>query len=145
MVADPEEFAALLSEALDAGLGRVLKDLDRRPGSPRLVLPLSGGLDSRLLAAWLTLHGALDRTVAFTYGRPGSREVEVSRSVAEAVGLEWHAVEYVPADLREAWQTQDAAPWQLIGPGLGLFMSMAAAALIADGLRDVTEVGNAVA
>ena len=109
MVADPEEFAALLSEALDAGLGRILEDLDRRPGSPRLVLPLSGGLDSRLLAAWLTLHGALDRTVAFTYGRPGSREVEVSRSVAEAVGLEWHAVEYVPADLREAWQTQDAA------------------------------------
>ena len=119
MVADPEEFAALLSEALDAGLGRVLKDLDRRPGSPRLVLPLSGGLDSRLLAAWLTLHGALDRTVAFTYGRPGSREVEVSRSVAEAVGLEWHAVEYVPADLREAWQTQDAADFLEYSYALG--------------------------
>lgn len=119
MVADPEEFAALLSEALDAGLGRVLEDLDRRPGSPRLVLPLSGGLDSRLLAAWLTLHSALDRTVAFTYGRPGSREVEVSRSVAEAVGLEWHAVEYVPADLREAWQTQDAADFLEYSYALG--------------------------
>ena len=119
MVADPEEFTALLSEALDAGLGRVLEDLDRRPGSPRLVLPLSGGLDSRLLAAWLTLHGALDRTVAFTYGRPGSREVEVSRSVAEAVGLEWHAVEYVPADLREAWQTQDAADFLEYSYALG--------------------------
>ena len=119
MVADPEEFAALLSEALDAGLGRILEDLDRRPGSPRLVLPLSGGLDSRLLAAWLTLHGALDRTVAFTYGRPGSREVEVSRSVAEAVGLEWHAVEYVPADLREAWQTQDAADFLEYSYALG--------------------------
>ena len=119
MITDPEEFAALLSEALDAGLGRVLEDLDRRPGSPRLVLPLSGGLDSRLLAAWLTLHGALDRTVAFTYGRPGSREVEVSRSVAEAVGLEWHAVEYVPADLREAWQTQDAADFLEYSYALG--------------------------
>ena len=119
MITDPEEFTALLSEALDAGLGRVLEDLDRRPGSPRLVLPLSGGLDSRLLAAWLTLHGALDRTVAFTYGRPGSREVEVSRSVAEAVGLEWHAVEYVPADLREAWQTQDAADFLEYSYALG--------------------------
>lgn len=119
MITDPEEFAALLSEALDAGLGRVLEDLDRRPGSPRLVLPLSGGLDSRLLAAWLALHGALDRTVAFTYGRPGSREVEVSRSVAEAVGLEWHAVEYVPADLREAWQTQDAADFLEYSYALG--------------------------
>ena len=109
MVTDPEEFSNLLLAALDAGMGRVLEDLSDRPGSPRLVLPLSGGLDSRLLVAWLTLHGALDRAVAFTYGRPGTREVEVSRKVAEAVGLEWHAVDYVPAELREAWQTQDAA------------------------------------
>ena len=109
MVTDPEEFSDLLLAALDAGMGRVLEDLSDRPGSPRLVLPLSGGLDSRLLVAWLTLHGALDKAVAFTYGRPGTREVEVSRKVAEAVGLEWHAIDYVPAELREAWQTQDAA------------------------------------
>ena len=108
-IVDPEDFADLLSEALDAVLGRVLTDLDRRPGAPRLVVPLSGGLDSRLLVAWLTLHDALDRTVAFTYGRPGAREVEISRKVAQAVGLEWHAVDYDPAALREAWQTQEAA------------------------------------
>ena len=47
--------------------------------------------------------------------------------------------------LSEVRSTSAAAPWQPIGPGLGLFLSMAAAALIADGLRDVTEVGNAVA
>lgn len=119
MVSDPEEFSDLLLAALDAGMGRVLEDLSDRPGSPRLVLPLSGGLDSRLLVAWLTLRGALDRTVAFTYGRPGTREVEVSRKVAEAVGLEWHAVDYVPAELREAWQTQDAADFLEYSYALG--------------------------
>ncbi|WP_167145170.1 asparagine synthase-related protein [Actinomyces sp. ZJ308] len=119
MVVDPEEFSDLLLAALDAGMGRVLDDLAARPGSPRLVLPLSGGLDSRLLVAWLTLHGALDRAVAFTYGRPGTREVEVSRKVADAVGLEWHAVDYVPSDLREAWQTQDAADFLEYGYALG--------------------------
>ena len=119
MVTDPEEFSGLLLAALDAGMGRVLEDLAARPGSPRLVLPLSGGLDSRLLVAWLTLHGALDRAVAFTYGRPGTREVEVSRKVAEAVGLEWHAVDYVPAELREAWQTQDAADFLEYSYALG--------------------------
>ncbi len=108
-IVDPEDFADLLLEALDAVLGRVLTDLDRRPGAPRLVVPLSGGLDSRLLVAWLTLHDALDRTVAFTYGRPGAREVEISRKVAQAVGLEWHAVDYDPPTLREAWQSQEAA------------------------------------
>ena len=119
MVTDPEEFSDLLLAALDAGMGRVLEDLSDRPGSPRLVLPLSGGLDSRLLVAWLTLHGALDRAVAFTYGRPGTREVEVSRKVAEAVGLEWHAIDYVPAELREAWQTQDAADFLEYSYALG--------------------------
>ena len=119
MVTDPEEFSDLLLAALDAGMGRVLEDLSDRPGSPRLVLPLSGGLDSRLLVAWLTLHGALDRAVAFTYGRPGTREVEVSRKVAEAVGLEWQAVDYVPAELREAWHTQDAADFLEYSYALG--------------------------
>ena len=118
-VTDPEELTDLLLAALDAVMGRTLEDLAGRPGSPRLVLPLSGGLDSRLLVAWLTLHGALDRAVAFTYGRPGTREVEVSRKVAEAVGLEWHAVDYVPAELREAWQTQDAADFLEYGYALG--------------------------
>lgn len=46
--------------------------------------------------------------------------------------------------LAELRSTSATAPWQLIGPGMGLFLSMAAAALIADGLRDVTEVGHAV-
>ena len=118
-VVAPEEFSDLLTEALDAVMGRLLVDLDRRPGTPRLVIPLSGGLDSRLLVAWLTLHDALDRAVAFTYGRPGAREVEISRKVAQAVGLEWHAVDYVPAELREAWQTQDAADFLEYSYALG--------------------------
>lgn len=118
-VVAPEEFSDLLTEALDAVMGRLLVDLDRRPGTPRLVIPLSGGLDSRLLVAWLTLHDALDRAVAFTYGRPGAREVEISRKVAQAVGLEWHAVDYDPAVLREAWQTQEAADFLTDGYALG--------------------------
>ena len=118
-VVAPEDFSDLLTEALDAVLGRLLVDLDRRPGTPRLVVPLSGGLDSRLLVAWLALHDALDRTVAFTYGRPGAREVEISRKVAQAVGLEWHAVDYDPAVLREAWQTQEAADFLTDGYALG--------------------------
>lgn len=33
------------------------------------------------------------------------------------------------------------APWQLIGPGLGLVLSVCAAALVSDALRDVTDPG----
>ena len=34
------------------------------------------------------------------------------------------------------------APWQLLGPGLGLVLSVAAAALVSDALRDVTDPGR---
>ncbi|GEL17552.1 ABC transporter permease [Pseudonocardia asaccharolytica] len=34
------------------------------------------------------------------------------------------------------------APWQLLGPGLGLVLSVAAATLISDALRDVTDPGR---
>lgn len=104
-VEDPQVFSEMLEEALDAVMGRLVDGL----GDARIVLPLSGGLDSRLLVAWLAIHGLSDRVVSFTYGRPGSREMEVSRAVAQAVGMPWHAVDYVPRALREAWRTQEAA------------------------------------
>lgn len=43
-----------------------------------------------------------------------------------------------------ARDTAAVAPWQLIGPGVGIFVSMTAATLIADALRDVTGVDDAV-
>lgn len=114
IIEDPEAFAVVLEEALDAVMARMMEDLGER----RLVLPLSGGLDSRLLVAWLALRGLQDRAVAFTYGLPGSREVEVSRKVAEAIGLEWHAVDYEPQVLREAWRTSAAADFLEAGYAL---------------------------
>ncbi len=46
--------------------------------------------------------------------------------------------------LSQARDTADYAPWQLIGPGIGLFLSIAAANLIADALRDITGVQSDV-
>lgn len=105
VIEDPQAFSDLLEGALDAVMGRLVDRL----GEARIVLPLSGGLDSRLLVAWLALHGLGDRVVSFTYGRPGAREMEVSRAVAQAVGMQWHAVDYEPRALRGAWGTQEAA------------------------------------
>ncbi|PIE19652.1 MAG: peptide ABC transporter permease [Arachnia propionica] len=46
--------------------------------------------------------------------------------------------------LSQARDTAAYAPWQLIGPGIGLFLSIAAANLIADALRDITGVQSDV-
>ena len=101
---DPEIFGGLFLEALDKTMGRLLE----RTAGRRLVIPLSGGLDSRLLVAWLRLHGVED-VLTFTYGLPGSREMAVSQSVARSAGYPWHGVEIGRAALLEVWHSERTA------------------------------------
>lgn len=98
LIADEEEFSASFEEALDASVSRLLDAAGDRP----LVLPLSGGLDSRLLLAGLTRLGA-SNVRTFTYGKPGAPEVEVSRRVAHAFAVPWTAVDYSPEAVRAFW------------------------------------------
>ena len=93
-ISDGEEYAEAFAGAMDAAVSRLLDAVGER----QLVLPLSGGLDSRLLAAWLTRLGA-GRITAFTYGKAGARETAVSQQVAEAMGLPWFSVELDPAEI----------------------------------------------
>ena len=103
-VDDPEAFGGLFLEALDAAMGRLLE----RAAGRRLAIPLSGGLDSRLLVAWLRLHGVED-VMTFTYGLPGSREMAVSQSVARSAGYPWHGVEIERPALLEVWNSERTA------------------------------------
>ena len=59
----------------------------------RVVLPLSGGYDSRFLACLLKENGYKD-VVCYTYGIEESFEVQNSKKVAQELGYEWHFVEY---------------------------------------------------
>lgn len=59
----------------------------------RWVIPLSGGYDSRIIAAYLHHLGVMN-VVCFTYGRLGNEESAISKQVAEALGYDWHFVEY---------------------------------------------------
>ena len=68
----------------------------------QIVVPLSGGYDSRLVLAGLVAAGYRD-LVTFTYGQPGSGEVRVSQRTAAALGVPWHGVAYTPAKWR-AWR-----------------------------------------
>lgn len=106
-VCDGEEYAEAFAWAMDAVVTRLLDAVGER----QLVLPLSGGLDSRLLAAWLTRLGA-GRIVTFTYGKAGARETAVSRQVAEALGLPWFNVELDAAEIASAWAGPDGAWFQ---------------------------------
>ena len=70
-------FEALLASARD------------RP----IAVPLSGGMDSRLVAAMIVRGGRTD-ALCFSYGNPFSHETRASRAVARALGLRWEFVRY---------------------------------------------------
>ncbi|MFP9192406.1 asparagine synthase-related protein [Natronosalvus vescus] len=83
---------------LEAGLETALERLEAVAGDRPVVLPLSGGFDSRLLAAALVERGR--EVIAFTFGRSGHPDVEVSREVAAELGIRW---EFYPYS-RERWR-----------------------------------------
>ena len=58
-----------------------------------IIVPLSGGLDSRLLVCMLRRLGARD-VVCFTYGSGRNLEARTSRRVAERLGYRWLLVPY---------------------------------------------------
>ena len=69
--------------------------LEGRP----VMLPLSAGLDSRLLLSAFWELGY--RNVhCYAYGLPGNFEAKVSQRLAEQLGVPWHFLPYVPSKVR---------------------------------------------
>ena len=77
-----EEIFKLSQERLEAGFQRMLGSLKK---NQPLLIPLSGGYDSRLIAC-LCKKSGLENVTCFTYGREDSFEVAISKKVASALG-----------------------------------------------------------
>ena len=64
-----------------------------------------GGLDSRIVAGvvrQLADEGSISNRIhAVTWGRPGSRDVEIGRAVAKQLGFDWEHVELSPKHIPE--------------------------------------------
>lgn len=92
------------TSALDATMSRLLDHANGR----QLVVPLSGGLDSRLLSVHLKDAG-YENLVNFTYGTGKTREVLISEKVAAALAQKWLFCRYDEEQIRSAWATEEAA------------------------------------
>ena len=66
------------------------------------VIPLSGGNDSRTIAFYLKKLGYKD-IITYTYGNKKSKEVEVSKKVAEYLNLKWFFVPYKKRSMRKKY------------------------------------------
>lgn len=90
-----QNYFAKLDTVLSGCISRLIDYANGR----QIVLPLSGGYDSRALAAQLKKSGYAN-ILCFAFGRPGSPELKKSAEVAAALCLPWIEVTYS----RREWQ-----------------------------------------
>jgi len=81
-----------LIDELDALTNKVINRHIEDAGDRPIVVPLSGGLDSRVVAAKLKQRGA-ENVWTFSYGAPGNQDARVARQVAETLGLPWRLLD----------------------------------------------------
>lgn len=96
-----------LGETLSKAIGRLIGIANGR----QIVVPLSGGFDSRLIATRLKEIG-YDNILCFSYGVRGSRESQHAQAVARALNLRWSFVEYSANAWRDAWRTESARSYR---------------------------------
>lgn len=107
-----QELLVSLDKVAKESIQRLIKYANGR----QIVVPLSGGYDSRLIAALLKETG-YENILTFTYGIKGNKEAEYSKKVADALGLKWKFIEYTSELWLKAWQTQERKDYQIIGSG----------------------------
>lgn len=83
-----EEVADKLRDLNDYLIYRSLSQYDQ------IILPLSGGYDSRMILASLSKHKELkDKLYCFTYGCEGSLDVEAARCLTSETGVKWNFID----------------------------------------------------
>lgn len=105
---------AAIDQSVDSVLERVMLRMRTVVGDRCILIPLSGGYDSRLIAC-LCKKYQFRNVVCFTYGIRENPEVLISKQVAESLGFPWYFVAY------------DASKWQHIvdSPLLELYIRYA--------------------
>ena len=87
-----DDYDNLKSEGINI-LNNAFKRFIASLNGQTVVVPLSGGFDSRLIVVMLKKFD-YEKVICITYGRPGNPEIEISRKVAEILGYKWIFVEY---------------------------------------------------
>ncbi|MEL7423236.1 MAG: asparagine synthase C-terminal domain-containing protein [Bacteroidota bacterium] len=88
-----QQWAESFHQVLENSIDRLISFAGERT----IIIPLSGGYDSRVLLAALH-HKGFANLKAFTYGLPDSTEVRIAREITEQLQIEWSFVPYA-ADL----------------------------------------------
>jgi len=83
----------------------IFKQIRDSAGDRQIVVPLSAGNDSRLIASGLKEVGAKN-VVCFSYGRKGNFETPISKSIASKLGFKWVYIQDRLKDKRCFFQSE---------------------------------------
>jgi asparagine synthase (glutamine-hydrolysing) len=93
---------------LEEQLGEVTLNILRRmiswAGGRTIAVPLSAGMDSRLIASGL-FHLGYDNVRCFAYGQQGNHEAAASRAIAQRLGFPWTFVPYTHRSQRRYFRS----------------------------------------
>lgn len=92
---------------VEASVQRLIDYADGR----QILVPLSGGYDSRLIISMLKRLG-YENVLCFSYGRSGNTESKFSRTIAESLGYAWLFVEYDNNTWATEWKSSKAAEYR---------------------------------
>ena len=90
--AQPRSRNALLSELADVTLG-ILEKLARSAAGRQILVPLSAGIDSRLIVSGLA-HLGYRNVRCFSYGMKGNYEAAAAKGIAAHLGYAWSFIPF---------------------------------------------------
>jgi len=108
-----EELISSLQSTMDS----VFQDIVASMAGRQILVPLSGGLDSRLVLAKLIEHGCKD-LLAFSYGVPKNQEIATARKVSEYLGVEWCDLSSAVGRCKELFDSDDRRRYSDYADGL---------------------------
>lgn len=117
----PETFndasEADLIEQLGVVTDRAMDRVIAQAGGAPIWVPLSAGLDSRLILCKLVERG-YDNLFAFSYGPAGNDEAKAARAIAKRLGVPWRFWPNRNRDMRRLYASSDRADYWAFGDGL---------------------------
>lgn len=69
-------------------LESIFDDVIQKIGTSQVIIPLSGGFDSRMILKMLK-EGGVNSILTFTFGSTDSREAEIAKKIANYLGVKW--------------------------------------------------------
>ena len=107
-----ERSESILIADLNISLESTLSELVESTKGRQILIPLSAGYDSRLIASGLKYFGVSD-VLCFSYGVKGNFESKMAKSIANKLGFKWKHICISPKDKKKFFKSEKFSQYLL--------------------------------